>query len=216
MVESIRELVTSLRLVINRRAELIKPAGLSASAGSRLLTGLRGGLPDASPPFVLSARRFIVEQPGNKTIALAIWVALALVMAFVPLPAGAAPTERHVRLEARSFEYSPNVIRVNRGDRVVLTLEAVDVVHGFYLDGHDVQVEAEPGLPAQVSFVAGQPGKFRFRCSVSCGALHPFMIGELIVEPNFPFWRALGLALVATLGALTFAQVRLGTRRGST
>jgi len=153
----------------------------------------------------LSARRFIVGQSGNKAIALAIWVALALVIAFAPLPAGAAPAERHVRLEARSFDYSPNVIRVNRGDRVVLTLEAVDVVHGFYLDGHDVQVEAEPGLPAQVSFVAGQPGKFRFRCSVSCGPLHPFMIGELIVEPN-PFWRALGLALVATLGTLTFAS----------
>ncbi len=139
---------------------------------------------------------------------LVAWVGLALLVAFAPVPAGATPVERQVRLEARSFEFTPNVIRVNRGDRVVLTLEAVDFVHGFYLDGHDVRVEAEPGLPAQVSFIADRAGKFRFRCSVSCGPLHPFMIGELVVEPNLPFWRALGLALVATMGTLTFVAVR--------
>ena len=48
--------------------------------------------------------------------------------------------------------------------------------------------------------LADQRGKFRYRCSVSCGPLHPFMIGELIVGPNVPLWRAIGVALVALAG----------------
>jgi heme/copper-type cytochrome/quinol oxidase subunit 2 len=149
------------------------------------------------------AKWWTVKEQRNRWALLAAWVGLALLIAFVPLPASATPVERHVRLEARSFEFIPNVIRVNRGDRVVLTLEAGDFVHGLHLDGYDVRVEAEPGIPARVSFVADRAGKFRFRCSVSCGPLHPFMIGELVVEPNLPFWRALGLALVAAMGTLT-------------
>ena len=96
-----------------------------------------------------------------------------------PLPLGAAqPAERHVRLEARSFTFTPAVIRVRQGDRVTLDLEAMDVTHGVYLDGYGVQAVAEPGRSATVTFRADRAGKFRYRCSVACGAMHPFMIGE--------------------------------------
>jgi heme/copper-type cytochrome/quinol oxidase subunit 2 len=87
---------------------------------------------------------------------------------------------------------------------VVMTLAALDVVHGFYLDGYDVEQRVVPGVTQQISFVAEQPGKFRYRCSVSCGPLHPFMIGELVVNHNFPFWRAIGLLLVGLVGMFTY------------
>jgi len=128
---------------------------------------------------------------------------LAALLAPVPLTF-AAPQERHIKVEARSFAFEPDVLRVNRGDTVVLTVESFDVVHGLYVDGYDVNTPVDPGQSAQVRFVADRPGKFKFRCSISCGTLHPFMIGELVVEPNLPFWRAVAATLIAVLGATFF------------
>jgi heme/copper-type cytochrome/quinol oxidase subunit 2 len=130
----------------------------------------------------------------------------------IPVPLTlAAPQERHIKVEARSFAFEPGVLHVNRGDTIVLTLESVDVVHGFYLDGYAVNATAEPGQSMQVRFVADHPGQFKFRCSVSCGNLHPFMIGELVVEPNLPFWRVVAATLVAVVGAtIFFWNPRLG------
>ncbi len=75
-------------------------------------------------------------------------------------------------------------------------------MHGFALDGYDVQQRVEPGITQRIEFTADRAGKFRYRCSVNCGTLHPFMIGELVVNSNTPFWRAIGLVLVAAAGML--------------
>jgi heme/copper-type cytochrome/quinol oxidase subunit 2 len=127
---------------------------------------------------------------------------LALAIVFVPNPiAFAAPAERHFRIEARSYQYTPEAIHVNPGDRVTIELVSTDVVHGLYLDGYDLNVTADPGQTAALSFVADRSGSFRFRCSVTCGALHPFMIGKLSVGANDLLWRAIGLgALVIVAG----------------
>jgi len=132
-----------------------------------------------------------------------ILLALGVLLAPVPLTL-AAPQERHIKVEAHSFAFEPGVLRVNRGDTVVLTVESTDVVHGLYVDGYDVNATVEPGQSAQVRFVADRPGKFKFRCSISCGTLHPFMIGELVVEPNLPFWRAVAATFIAAVGATVF------------
>lgn len=138
------------------------------------------------------------------------WMAMSLLglaIAFAPAPMlSAAPADRHIRVEAQSFEYAPPEIRVNPGDRVTIELASTDVVHGLYLDGYDLSVTADPGRPARLAFVADKPGTFRFRCSVTCGALHPFMIGKLHVGSNDLLWRALGLALLAVMAALSTAS----------
>ena len=135
----------------------------------------------------------------------AVTALLALLALALPVPLTfAAPQERHIHVNARMFAFEPGVLRVNRGDTVVLTVESEDVVHGLYVDGYGVNAQAEPGQSAQVRFVADRPGKFKFRCSISCGNLHPFMIGELVVEPNLPFWRAVAASLIAAVGATAF------------
>ena len=50
-----------------------------------------------------------------------------------------------------------------------------------------------------MSFVADQAGTFRLRCSIPCGALHPFMIGTLHVGKNELLWRGLALAMLAAV-----------------
>lgn len=125
---------------------------------------------------------------------------LALAAAFVALPGRAqttAPTERTLHIEAGQYQFTPGTVAVNQWDRVTIELVATDVVHGLYLDGYDLELTADPGQTARLTFVATRPGTFRFRCSVSCGALHPFMIGKLRVGPNRMLWVGVGLALLA-------------------
>jgi heme/copper-type cytochrome/quinol oxidase subunit 2 len=95
-----------------------------------------------------------------------------------------------------------------------MVLEAEDVTHGLYVDGYALDLVAVPGRPARASFVAEREGKFRLRCSKVCGNLHPFMLGELIVEPNGPWWRAVGLTILAAAGTVTYLVAgRAGARQ---
>ncbi len=122
----------------------------------------------------------------------------ALLVAFVPiLSSKAEPVEHVIRVEASSFEFSPAEITVNPGDLVTIELTSLDVVHGLYLDGYSLQVEADPGQTETLTFTADRSGTFRFRCSVTCGDLHPFMIGKLHVGANLLFWRGVGLSILA-------------------
>jgi plastocyanin len=131
------------------------------------------------------------------------------VLAFAPLPGPfVAPTNRHFRIEASSFKYAPATIAVNAGDHVTIDLVSTDVVHGLYVDGYDLNVTADPGHTASLSFVAKGAGMFRLRCSVTCGSMHPFMIGKLYVGRNDLLWRALALALLAGLTGLSLVPVR--------
>jgi cytochrome c oxidase subunit 2 len=111
-------------------------------------------------------------------------------------------------IKARQYAYDPPKITVNKGDEVHIRLASLDVVHGFFLEGHDIDAQIEPGVrkfklrhPSEgkefadvdeLVFTAERPGKFRYRCSHTCGTLHPFMQGELIVRPNYPFLVACG------------------------
>lgn len=132
-------------------------------------------------------------------IALAVGAALLLT---IPAPVSANPQLRRFTIDARQFEFTPGRVEVNVGDRVILTLTASDVVHGFYLDGYGIERRFTPGQSVTLEFMADKAGKFRYRCSVSCGPLHPFMIGELVVGPNVPFWQAGGFVVIALVGAL--------------
>jgi len=126
-----------------------------------------------------------------------------LVVAFAPLPVQSnAPQERTFRVDARQFAYSPSELKVNAGDTVILQLVSNDVVHGLYVDGYDISVEADPGQTATLTFTADKSGSFRFRCNITCGAMHPFMIGKLTVGSNNWLYRSLGLAVLAVVGVI--------------
>lgn len=128
---------------------------------------------------------------------------------FVPLPTG-TPQTREITLEAARYAYSPERIKVNKGDRLILTFAPQDVTHGIYIDGYDLKAEAAPGKTAVLDFVADKPGTFRVRCSINCGELHPFMIGLLAVQPNSPFIGAALAVLLVGLGATALGWSRRG------
>lgn len=137
-----------------------------------------------------------------------LFIAMAgLVVAFTPMPVqSVAPQTRTFRIEARQFAYSPSELKVNAGDTVTIQLVSNDVVHGLYVDGYGVAVEADPGQTKTLTFVADKPGSFRVRCNITCGAMHPFMIGRLTVGSNEWLFRSTGLAAVAVLGVIVLVK----------
>ena len=143
----------------------------------------------------------------SRLALLLLFTATGLVVAFAPLPAPAsAPQERTFRIDARQFAYFPSELKVNRGDMVTIELVSIDVVHGLYVDGYNVSVEADPGQTVTLSFIADKAGSFRFRCNVTCGAMHPFMIGRLTVGTNDWLYRSIGLAAIAVMGVVMIAR----------
>ncbi len=118
------------------------------------------------------------------------------------------PVSRTILIKARQYAYEPSVLKVNSGDTLHIRLVSLDVVHGFYVEGHDVDAEVHPQQKTfyyrkpsesgewqeveELTFVAGRPGKYRYRCSHTCGSMHPFMLGDLIVEPNLPLHAGIG------------------------
>lgn len=136
-----------------------------------------------------------------ETLSLALLVLLWLTLRAGP--AAAEPGERRVlRIEASQYQFDPGVVHVNRGDHVTIELVATDVVHGLYIDGYGLQASADPGQTARLTFVADRAGTFRVRCSVTCGAMHPFMIGKLRVGHNPLLWGGAGLVVLAALAEL--------------
>lgn len=134
------------------------------------------------------------------------------------------PTDRTITVEAHKYGYTPGVITINKGDRITLKLVARDVTHGFFLEGYDLDAQARPQMPAfwvrhpskekefrmvdEVTFVAHREGKFRFRCSTTCGYMHPFMQGELVVQPNRLFSGSVLLSMATTVLTLLWFGAR--------
>ncbi len=144
-------------------------------------------------------------------------------------PGGA---KREFLIKARQYAYDPPTFTVNRGDEVHIRLKSLDVIHGFYLEGYDLDAVIEPGksgfklrrpseekeyTPAEeIVFTADKPGKYRYRCSQTCGFLHPFMQGEMIVRPNTLFPAAVGVVVGILLAGLVLAMFPgAGARRPS-
>jgi heme/copper-type cytochrome/quinol oxidase subunit 2 len=153
---------------------------------------------------MISDFRLRIADFKFKVAALAVLLTMVVLVVPVPLTRRltaswglAAPQERHVRIEASQFQFTPPVISVNPGDRVTIDLTTTDVVHGLYVDDYGVNITADPGQTTRLTFVADKAGTFALRCFAPCGPLHPFMVGKLNVGPNWLLWRAMGIASVA-------------------
>lgn len=153
-------------------------------------------------------------MPKSLTVRLtvaALLVAVGAGLAVLLAHESGEPQTRKFDIRARQYAYDPPIIEVNLGDTVSIYLSSIDVVHGFYLEGHGIDAEIYPlektfrlrdetateryRKVEEIVFVASKVGKFRYRCSHTCGYLHPFMQGELIVGPNYPYQAATGAAV---------------------
>ena len=122
-------------------------------------------------------------------------VILASVSSSLANTPGQEPEPRVITILAKRFEYNPSKITLQKGELVTLRLESLDVTHGLYLDGYGINIKARPGVIGKATFRADNTGRFTFRCSETCGAFHPYMIGFLTVEPNNRYFGFIACAV---------------------
>ncbi len=97
------------------------------------------------------------------------------------LAASDPPAEITIKITAKRFEYSPNVITLKKGVPVVLELTSLDRLHGFNCPGLKLRSDIPPGKVTQLRFTPDKVGEFPFHCDVFCGSGHEHMAGKFIV-----------------------------------
>lgn len=83
---------------------------------------------------------------------------------------------KEIVVNASRFEYDPPAIRVKKGERIKLTINNTDALHGIRIP--------ELGINGNdfVEFTAEKAGQFIWYCNNFCGEGHRQMQGKLIVE----------------------------------
>ena len=84
--------------------------------------------------------------------------------------------------------YTPESFEVSEGDVVTLKITNVetirDMIHGFALPDHNLNIALPPGDTKTMTFAAGKPGTYWFYCTNFCSALHLEMRGRMLVQPK--------------------------------
>jgi cytochrome c oxidase subunit 2 len=119
-------------------------------------------------------------------------VVVALLLAGLPIAVLAYQQARSVLPGVRTIDvmarqpdvggFSPDLIRVQRGETVRLRLTSVDVVHGFEVPGLDIHApDIYPGKVVEVTFTPQRAGRYAFTCTRWCSAGHWRMRGVIEV-----------------------------------
>jgi nitrous-oxide reductase len=84
--------------------------------------------------------------------------------------------------------YTPDSFEVREGDVVTLKITNVetirDMIHGFALPDHNLNIALPPGATKTIAFDAGKPGVYWYYCTNFCSALHLEMRGRMLVQPK--------------------------------
>lgn len=96
------------------------------------------------------------------------------------LARAAAPGE--IEIQAMKFNFTPETVKVKRGEPVMLVLTSIDRIHGFKMPDFGIRTDIVPGQETRVTITPEKAGNFAFFCDVFCGDGHEEMGGTLIVE----------------------------------
>lgn len=94
---------------------------------------------------------------------------------------------RTIHIKAYQFYFEPELIIVNKGEKIKLIVEAMDIPHGFEIEGfdipgYDIETKIRPGVPLTLEFEANEEGAWEFICSVYCGFGHSTMKGLFVIR----------------------------------
>ena len=91
-----------------------------------------------------------------------------------------------VKMAAVRSRFAPDQIEAKVGDTVKIHVTNIeqtpDMIHGFGINEHNINVVVDPGETKSVEFVASKPGVYPFYCTNFCSALHQEMQGYLLVR----------------------------------
>ena len=85
-----------------------------------------------------------------------------------------------------------NDLHIPVGRPVVVTLQAADVIHTFWVPNLHGKKDMLPGRPTTIEFRADEAGTYRGQCAEFCGVQHAFMAFGVTAETpeQFDQWQA--------------------------
>lgn len=89
---------------------------------------------------------------------------------------------KEIGILAQKFDFTPDEIKLKRGETVTLVVTALDRVHGFKIPQLGIRTDVIPGEDARITITPDKVGEITFLCDVFCGDGHEDMNGTLIVE----------------------------------
>lgn len=94
---------------------------------------------------------------------------------------------RTIKIKAYQFYFEPTTIIVNKGEKIKLIIEAMDIPHGFEIEGfkiqdYDINTVIRKGAPLILEFSADEEGIWTFICTIFCGSAHSTMRGTFVVR----------------------------------
>lgn len=96
---------------------------------------------------------------------------------------GTTVTAKVIAIRSR---FIPDRIDVQLGDTLIVHVtnveQTADMIHGFGLNEHNVNVVIDPGETKTFTVAIKKPGVFPFYCTNFCSALHQEMQGYLVVR----------------------------------
>ena len=119
------------------------------------------------------------QRPGG-LVSLLI---LILIVSFTMISFAEEQTPQVIKIVAKKFEYSPNIIKIKKGIPVILEFTSLDRTHGFTVpDLGGIRATIEPGKVTQVPILVTKTGTYEFHCDLFCGEGHEDMTGTIVVE----------------------------------
>ncbi|HEX9407644.1 MAG TPA: cupredoxin domain-containing protein [Thermoanaerobaculia bacterium] len=109
------------------------------------------------------------------TLIFSIFVVAAVMVAQESPP-------RIIAISAKRFEFTPNEITLERGERVTLRVKAEDRDHGFFQKELGLDLDLSPERVAEVTITPQASGRFVAICDNFCGSGHGNMKMVINVE----------------------------------
>src|SRR5262249_41376173 len=104
----------------------------------------------------------------RKRSLLALGTAAVLGCGGMAIYVSAAPSEKVIKVVAKRFDYTPNVIKLKKGVPVILELTTKDVIMGFSAPDFNTRADIVPDKVVRVRIVPDKAGTFTFVCDIFC------------------------------------------------
>ena len=78
-------------------------------------------------------------------------------------------------IDAKRWQFTPDIIRVKKGQNVKIIINNIDTVHGINLPEFNAIGDDS------IEFLADKTGEFSFFCKNFCGEGHSSMTGKIII-----------------------------------
>jgi len=89
-----------------------------------------------------------------------------------------------LQLIAQMWSFQPRRIEIPAGSQLDIYLRASDIIHGFKIEGTNVNMMAVPGSINYMRLTLDEPGVYPLICHEYCGVGHHNMRGEIVVTES--------------------------------